>query len=1166
MLRLEELKSESLVRGVRPGQQVKIVSVAPVGEDAVTLYYKDESGTLMERMLFRSDEPTLELVQDGMPWSFTAHGDAFKLGVEAMRIQLAHLFDPMMAVHCSDIQPLPHQITAVYESMLPRQPLRFVLADDPGAGKTIMAGLLIREMMMRGDVVRCLIVSPGSLTEQWQDELGEKFGLDFTLFGRELVESSRSGNPFNDHNQLICRLDQLSRSEDLRAKLKSAQGWDLIIVDEAHKLSANWFGAKLNKTDRFELGELLGIVSRHFLLMTATPHNGKEEDFQTWLSLIDSDRFYGKFRDGVHKVDISDLMRRMVKEELLTFEGKKLFPERIATTVDYKLSDGEAALYTAVTDYVRTEMDKADKLDGKRKGTVGFALTALQRRLASSPEAILRSLQRRHEKLGRAVEEARQSQRAAASSMGTIIDFNAKLGPVTNDDLDDTPNSEAEDAEEELVDQATAAQTIAQLESEIAILSELVAQARVVRLSGHDRKWEELRALLMDTPEMFKADGKRRKILIFTEHRDTLNYLRERITDLLGTPEAILSIHGGTKREDRKKAQELFWNHAEAVVLLATDAAGEGVNLQVANLMVNYDLPWNPNRIEQRFGRIHRIGQRDVCFCWNLVAMATREGDVFHKLFTKLEAARLALGGRVFDILGEVFEEKSLKDLLVESIRYGNDPERRANLERIVDGALDAEHLRQLMRRNALTNDVMTKEVLFRVKEDLEKAEARRLQPFYIRSFFLEAFTHLGGEARAREAGRWELRYVPGTICERGRILGVGAPITPKYNRVCFDKDKIHMEGKDPATFIHPGHPLMRSSIDIIQEAYRGKLREGCLLVNRNDDGCEPKLLLILEHGISDASKGEKRLVSQRVHFLTITSSGQVSNAGFAPHLDCDPLPEDAKPLIAPLLSDAWIKQNWDNTALAYAAKNLIPEHLSEVVTRRHEAVDRQIGAVRERLVKEINYWNHRAIELQQDIAAGRKPRRTPEESRRIAQDLTTRLNTRLTELEAARAIASNTPKIIGGALIIPAGYLLAAQTGSASPAMFTTNALARTVIEKAAIEAVMAKERAMGHVPEDVGRLKLGWDITSRTPAGDVYFIEVKGRMMGAETITVTRNEILYALNQPDRFILAVCLVAGTAIDGPHYIRRPFQREPDFGVTSVNYQLGELLALKGRT
>ena len=606
-------------------------------------------GKLRERMLFRTDEAKLSLAEAGRPWAFDAQGEDFKLVVEAYRISLAHLFDPMRAVHTSNVEPLPHQITAVYESMLPRQPLRYVLADDPGAGKTIMAGLFIRELLMRADAKRVLIVAPGSLVEQWQDEMFEKFDLSFTLFSREQVEQSRSGNPFDDIDLMVARVDQLSRAEDLQEKLRLSH-WDLIVVDEAHKLSASYFGNKVNKTKRFLLGELLGSITRHFLLMTATPHNGKEEDFQLFMSLLDSDRFYGKFRDGAHKVDVTDLMRRMVKEDLLKFDGSPLFPERRARTANYKLSDPEAALYAAVTGYVREEMNRADQLqDGARKGTVGFALTSLQRRLASSPEAIYQSLRRRSSKLKRRVEDEKLRQRghSLAETLSPTGEFsnNRNVPDDIWESVDALSPDDYENFEEAVVDQATAAQTIQELEAEIIILEGLEEQARQVVHSGQDRKWDELSKLLQNTPEMRDADGRQRKLIIFTEHRDTLNYLAVKIRGLIGNEESVVMIHGGVKREERRKVQELFRNDPSTRVLLATDAAGEGVNLQNANLMVNYDLPWNPNRLEQRFGRIHRIGQTEPVTVYRLIASGTIEEKILRLHGEKRELADQLLAG-----------------------------------------------------------------------------------------------------------------------------------------------------------------------------------------------------------------------------------------------------------------------------------------------------------------------------------------------------------------------------------------------------------------------------------------------------------------------------------------------------------------------------------------
>jgi superfamily II DNA or RNA helicase len=572
MLPLGELKSGQSLVGLEPNLVATVVAVGPIAANAVQVIYKTPDGALKDRLLNSADEAGIGLATIERPWSFDGDGAAFQLTCEAKRIDLAFLFDPMMAVHASNVEPLPHQITAVYESMLPRQPLRFVLADDPGAGKTIMAGLYIRELIMRADARRILIVAPGSLVEQWRDELFEKFGLEFRVFSPQLEQASPSGNPFEDNHQLIVRLDQMARNEDLRWKLCAA-GWDLVVFDEAHKLAAHFFGSKVETTSRFRFAEMLGKETRHLLLMTATPHNGKEEDFQLFLSLLDSDRFYGKFRDGVHKVDASDLMRRMVKEELIKFDGTPLFPERKAYTVNYTLSDAEAALYEVVTKYVQTEMGKADQLDGQRRGSVGFALTTLQRRLASSPEAIYQSLRRRRERLSARLREEKFGDRGKHVLAETVEDV-----PEDDDDLN---ADEQETLEERLVDRATTAKTIAELEAEIGILQSLEHQAKIVVASGQDRKWEELSKLLQNNPEMRDAAGRHRKIILFTEHRDTLNYLHAKIAGVLGAPEAIVAIHGGVHRDERRKTQALFRSDPEVKVLIATDAAGEGVNLTV---------------------------------------------------------------------------------------------------------------------------------------------------------------------------------------------------------------------------------------------------------------------------------------------------------------------------------------------------------------------------------------------------------------------------------------------------------------------------------------------------------------------------------------------------------------------------------------------------------
>ncbi len=1175
-MRLEEISAGASLDGVEPSIVVTVVAAVALPPDSLQLVYRLPDGALRERLLSRADEASLNFATARRPWSFDGDGAAFQLTAEAKRIDLAFLFDPMMAVHTSNVEPLPHQITAVYESMLPRQPLRFVLADDPGAGKTIMAGLYIRELIMRADARRVLIVAPGGLVEQWRDELFEKFGLEFRVFSRDLELASPSGNPFEDTNHLIVRLDQVARDEqdgdggriagDLQAKLCAA-GWDLIVFDEAHKLAAHFFGSKLEKTGRYRLAERLGAQTRHLLLMTATPHNGKEEDFQLFLALLDSDRFYGKFRDGVHKIDASDLMRRMVKEELLKFDGTPLFPERRAYTVNYKLSDLEAALYERVTTYVKEQMGKADELDGQRRGSVGFALTALQRRLASSPEAIYQSLKRRHARLERRLREEKLGNRARSL---------AETIPLAPDDDDDLNAAEQEQLEETLVDEATAAKTIGELEGEVLVLKALEQRALDVVSSGRDRKWEELSRILQDDPHMRDAGGRLRKLIIFTEHRDTLNYLQQKVGGVLGTPEAIVTIHGGTHSDDRRRVQALFRSDPEVRVLIATDAAGEGVNLQNANLMVNYDLPWNPNRLEQRFGRIHRIGQQEVCHLWNLVAKETREGDVYHRLLEKLAVESEALKGRVFDILGEVFEETSLKELLLQAIRYGDQPEIRARLNHKVESALDTEHLRTILERNALAQESMNAERLFAVKEEMEKAEARRLQPFFIRSFFMKAFQQLGGSIHPREPGRFEVTFVPASIRERDRqITGRNrrdtTPVLRRYERVCFTKDGVRPDkpGLAMGSMIHPGHPLMLSVTDIILEQNADLLRQGAVLVDPADEGVVPHILFLLTHEITS---GNGQTLSKRLQFVRVEPDGNASFAGWAPHLDLQPLDDVDRAPLKSLLEADWIRADLEHKALMLAASTFVPEHFREVAERRIAHVDKTLTAVHERLSAEIRFWTDRWMKLGEDQKAGKDVRLNLENARRTVMDLEGRLVNRSRELKAMRHVASATPVAMGGALVVPIGLLRELRGEAPSECEpFSQDAVARGRIEQLAMRAVRATEEARGCCVVDVSAQKCGWDLTSYPPQAEgkrpeARHIEVKGRVKGATTITVTRNEMLYALNQAEKFHLAIVFVGDDdSVDGPHFLQNPFESEPGWGVSAVTFDITALLE-RGRT
>ena len=1162
MARLEDITVGSSVKGLVIGDTVTIIHVEWYGTNVIEVSYKDSNGNLANTMVYRENESDVEVLSGSLPWSFDADANQMKLVSEAYRISLAHLFDPYLAVHTSSVEPLPHQISAVYQEMLPKLPLRYVLADDPGAGKTIMTGLFIKELIARGDLKRCMIVAPGSLVEQWQDELFQKFHLRFEILTNDRIESAVSGNIFTEINYCICRLDKLARNDDIQHKLEATE-WDLIVCDEAHKMSATVWGGEVKYTRRFQLGRLLSNITKNFLLLTATPHNGKEEDFHLFLSLIDPDRFEGTHGNSQQAVDVSDIMRRLVKEELLKFDGKPLFPERIAYTVDYDLSPAEAQLYQAVTSYVQEEFNRADNLEKERKNTVGFALTILQRRLASSPEAIYQSLKRRRERLEHRLAEERLGKRAAVYGALFSEDF----------DEDDLAPEEQENIEERVVDRASASATIEELEAEIHILKNLEKMANDVRISGVDRKWDELSKLLQDNGDMFGKDGQREKLIIFTEHKDTLNYLTGKIRSLLGSAEAVVTIHGGMLRDERRKTEELFRQDKNVRILIATDAAGEGINLQRAHLMINYDLPWNPNRLEQRFGRIHRIGQTEVCHLWNLVADETREGYVFQRLFHKLEEERQALGGKVFDILGKMtFDNKSLRDLLIEAVRYGNDPAVKARLDQVVDYSMNPDAFRKLMEERALTEDVMDVHMVNSIREDMERIEAHKLQPHFIEAFFIEAFKSLSGKIRMREQGRYEIMHVPYAVRNRDLQNGYGEHILNRYERICFEKDLCNVTGKKPAALICPGHPLLDAVISMVRERNMDVLKRGTIFIDESDFGTDARLLFYIEDSIQDGiviSSGARRTISKHMHFVEIKADGSAGSGGYAPYLDYRaPGTEEVAEIRKWLKDQTWLTHNVEGIAKRYAVQNLIPPHIAEVKTRKNRLLDKTEKAVRERLTAEIQYWDFKSGELAEKEAAGKKNAKLNSKlAARRAEDLQMRMQARLEEIQRERQISPMPPIVTGGALVIPKG-LLHKLMHIEDPGLYSQGD--RTSIEYAAMNAVFEIETHLGFRPSDVSAVKCGYDIESFVPEEmrsrvDAYalrLIEVKGRAKGARTVTLSKNEILTALTSPSNFILAIVEIDGDK-SKTIYLKHPFEEKdaPTFAEENKSFNIMKLIS-----
>ncbi|MDE0078116.1 MAG: DUF3883 domain-containing protein, partial [Caldilineaceae bacterium] len=567
------------------------------------------------------------------------------------------------------------------------------------------------------------------------------------------------------------------------------------------------------------------------------------------------------------------------------------------------------------------------------------------------------------------------------------------------------------------------------------------------------------------------------------------------------------------------------------------------------------------------FGRIHRIGQTEVCHLWNLVASDTREGDVYRRLLEKLEQARHSLGGQVFDVLGKLqFEGRPLRDLLVDAIRYGEQPDVRARLTTVVENAFDRDRLNELLDERSLTPELMDPSRVHRIREDMERAEARRLQPHYIESFFFEAFQRLGGRARQRENRRYEITHVPAAVRNRDLATGASMHVSRRYERIAFEKALAVDGSRPPAAFVCPGHPLLDAVIDNTLRSHRDLLKQGAVLVDERDGGTDPRVLFFLEHAIQDAGltrAGGRRVISRRMLYVELDAAGNARHKEYAPYLDYRPLQPDepeAEAVLARPECD-WVGAALEQSAQRYSVAHVVPEHVAEVRNARQPLIDKTRDAVQKRLNLEIAHWDNRAEQLKLQEQAGKvNARLNSAQARRRADRLEERLAKRLADLEQERQISPRPPVVLGAALIVPLGLLRTMQGG---PKTRPIAAAADTQAAAARARAiVMAVERGLGYQPTDREFEKRGYDIESRDPAGGrLRFIEVKGRVSGAASITVTRNEVLYSLNQPESYILAIVEFLENGGHRVHYLRRPFQREPDFGVTSVNYSFAELLA-----
>jgi SNF2 family DNA or RNA helicase len=764
-----------------PGR-VRVVRVEPRGTarvliEAVTL---DDQARLISRLLARDDLATLGGEHEADRLTLQGNPLGFRLAAEATRIRLAYTHDPQFAVSVARIDPLPHQLEAVYHYMLRQPRLRFLLADDPGAGKTIMAGLLLKELKLRGAITRTLIVAPANLALQWQREMAEKFDEPFDLVERAAL-ASRDSRAWEIADQCVVSLD-FAWQADVLESLARARRWDLVIVDEAHKMAAYRHGSKLERTRRYRLGEFLTDHTEHLLLLTATPHKGDPENFRLLLQLLDPDLFANTdiLARAVQRHENPIFLRRL-KEDMRDFDGQPLFPPRHVKTLGVELTAPEQRLYEDVTRYVADNFNRALAEDNRN---VTFALIVLQRRLASSVHAIRCSLENRRDRLSALrdevcanpalLEAARQSAQgelfapggpqSAATSLfapgGPQSTLSAPGGPQSAVlSLEDAPEHERWETEERAL-RFTVARNLDELEAETAILADLAAQALAVEEAGPERKLDELRRVIEQIVPLRSGE----KLLIFTEAKDTLDYLVENLT---AWGLSVTHIDGTMAPSQRYQAELAFREPLGAQVMVATEAAGEGINLQFCHLMINYDLPWNPARLEQRMGRIHRYGQKYEVYIYNLVATSTREGLVFHALLDKLEQMRAGLGqDRVFDVLDQLLKgvplERLIRDALANRLTFeevrdqvlarldsfdGVYPERNR-------GAQDRQDQEQRLQEATLAGLATRYVDLARLRADRQCAAEERLVPAYIRAFFVQALEALApGRLERRDDG-----------------------------------------------------------------------------------------------------------------------------------------------------------------------------------------------------------------------------------------------------------------------------------------------------------------------------------------------------------------------------------------------------------------------------
>jgi superfamily II DNA or RNA helicase len=995
--------------------------------------------------------------------SFTQPGSEAFLALEALRFRYASLFDPLLAVNVSKVEPLPFQIEAVYGYILKLPHIRFLLADDPGAGKTIMAGLVIKELKLRGLARRILIVVPGHLKDQWLRELQERFKETFVVFDRYTLNASYGDNFLLRNNQVITSMDFAKQEEIL--PLFASSHWDLTIVDEAHKMAAYRYGEKVEKTQRYKLGETLSKTSTHLLFLTATPHKGDPENFRLLLDLLKPGFFAtSEMVEASLRDQDNPLFIRRLKEDLRDFEGKPLFTNRYPKTIKFTLSDEERELYQELSQYVVEQYNKALTLDKKRN--IGFALLILQRRMASSTYALLKSLERRKNRLEDLLKSPELDKK-----LTNLEDF---------EEVEDYQEKERWKIEEKW-ETISLARNKEELRREIWTIERLIEKAKEILAEEKEVKLSELKKAIEEGFRKLKEVGGNEKILIFTESKDTLEYL---VNKIKSWGYSINYIHGGMDLRERVEAERVFRDKTQ--IMVATEAAGEGINLQFCNLMINYDIPWNPNRLEQRIGRIHRYGQQKDVFIFNLVAIDTIEGRILSKLFDKLEEIKEKLGSdRVFDIIGEVFLGKNLYQLIVEAVVQAKTLD---EIIKEIDIEVDEEYIRKV--KSALGESLATKFIDYtRIKELFEKAKENRLIPEYVEEFFKKAFTKAGGSYHIRKDGFISLEALPfelKNIAQKQNIT------LAKYPKATFDKDKAF---KNPdAEFISFGHPLLETLIDWVHQTFLNNLQKGAMF--EDPDGKYNGIIWFFEGEVKDG-KGET--AGKRI--FAIYDDMEKNFTEINPAVIWDLIPIDNPTEVPNLENLNSRKENTKNFA-----RQLIMKYKKEIEEER----TRQAEIKEKYGIKSLEYLidklDEELVVLYEREDKGKEVRlaiQNKEERKKYYQKALDELKE---EIKREKTLTITWPQFKGAILVKPKK---------------TDQMVSDEEIERIGMEIAMEYERSQGREPEDVSKENLGFDIRSKGK-DEIRYIEVKARKDEGD-VALTVNEWLKAKRFKENYWLYI-------------------------------------------